>query len=374
MGSSFNYFNISPAVSENLSSYNDEDSHPINVTSHRVRVGKNSDSVKANWDNKTTEVFIRLCVQETTAGNRPGSHFNKIGWDNLVKKFSSATNRNYTRIQLKNKWDIMKKEWGQWKAILHGESGLGWNQIKGTVDATPEWWHKKIQANPLAAKFRERGPLCLYEQEMLFSDVIATGTSSWTPSSGILPPHMQEEREQESQGEAFEDLESGYPQSEPPIYTPTPTDETTEISTEVPREAPPTSSMRKNTEFLNRIRKKKTKKVSNADKISKCLERMVDAMEYDSSRLNGDTRRQYSIQECLEILENMPGIDEGGPLWMYATRIFLKPAIRELFFTIKKNEIRLKWLEEQMERDIRRRTTSTTLVHGSHENDHALSG
>lgn len=51
----------------------------------------------------------------------------------------------------------------------------------------------------------------------------------------------------------------------------------------------------------------------------------------------------------------MPEIVEGDTLWMYATRIFLKPAIRELFMTIKKDEIRFKWLEEQMERDKRRR-------------------
>lgn len=124
---------------------NEQNSNPINVTSPRGHVVKNSDFVKAHWDNKSTEIFIRLCVQEMNAGNRPGTHFNKIGWDNLIKKFSAATNRKYTRIQLKNKWDSMKKEWGLWQALLHGESGLGWNHIKGTVDATPEWWQKKIQ-------------------------------------------------------------------------------------------------------------------------------------------------------------------------------------------------------------------------------------
>ncbi|XP_012851818.1 PREDICTED: uncharacterized protein LOC105971511 [Erythranthe guttata] len=200
----------------------------------------------------------------------------------------------------------MKKEWGQWKTLLHGESGLGWNHIKGTVDATPEWWQKKIHVNPSVAKFREKGPLCQYEQDMLFSDVIANGTSSWTPSSGVMPQHMQEEMEEESHCEPSEDFES-VTQSEPQIPTDAPN--------ELPIEAP-TSSKRKSTEFLNRLRKRKAKKVTNGDKISTCLERMVEAMEHESTRNIVDTGRQYSIQNCLEILENMPEIEEGDPLWI----------------------------------------------------------
>lgn len=191
--------------------------------------------------------------------------------------------------------------------------------------------------------------MCQHEQELLFSDVVANGTSSWTPSSGVLPQHMQEEMEEESQCEHVEDFEN-IPQSEPQISTlnDTPTDAT-------PVEEP-ISSRRKSTEFLNRLRNRKAKKVTNADKISMCLQRMVDAMEHESTRNIVDTGSQYSIKNCLEILGNMPEIVEGDTLWMYATRIFLKPAIRELFMTIKKkDEIRFKWLEEQMERDKRRR-------------------
>lgn len=106
-------------------------SYPSNDATNRGQKGKLVD--KANWDAKTMEVFIRLCVQEVTNGNRPGTHFGKTGWDNLINKFAIATRRNYNKVQLKNKWDRLKKEWGQWKSLTRGETGLGWNHEKGTV-------------------------------------------------------------------------------------------------------------------------------------------------------------------------------------------------------------------------------------------------
>ncbi|KAL3839127.1 hypothetical protein ACJIZ3_023718 [Penstemon smallii] len=116
----------------------------------RIQRGRNSDHfLKASWDSRSSEMFIKLCVDEVNLGNRPGSHFNKTGWDNLVKKFATASSRNYTKAQLKNKWDNLKKEWSQWKTLLRGETGLGWDHDKGTVLATDEWWARKLQVSPL---------------------------------------------------------------------------------------------------------------------------------------------------------------------------------------------------------------------------------
>ncbi|KAG8386291.1 hypothetical protein BUALT_Bualt03G0133800 [Buddleja alternifolia] len=232
----------------------------------RRQKGKNiATTEKANWDPKTTEIFIKNCVEELEAGNRPGSHFNRFGWENIMRKFISSTNRNYTRQQLKNRWDILKKEWGIWKPLLRGESGLGWNIEKGTIEQTPEWWERKLQEVPKAAKYRYHGPMLLEEQEMLFSDVVATGGSAWTPSSGVLPPHMMDEPDESSHIRSQDDSDHE-------------NERAAETNTNTQAESGPTIGRRRNIAFNARIRHKKGKKMSSSDKISKCLELLVDTI------------------------------------------------------------------------------------------------
>lgn len=53
--------------------------HSQSNGSGRRQSVRNIDSMrKARWDPRTTEAFIRICVEELHAGNRPSSHFNKV--------------------------------------------------------------------------------------------------------------------------------------------------------------------------------------------------------------------------------------------------------------------------------------------------------
>ncbi|XP_020972759.1 L10-interacting MYB domain-containing protein-like [Arachis ipaensis] len=108
------------------------------------------------------------------AGNRLGTHFNKVGWANLKTKFLKETGLNYESKQSKNKWEAMKREWELWVKLNGKETGLGWDPIK-----------KTIQENPDVAKFREEGPKHLDEMEFLFEDVVAIGVGAWAPSEDI---------------------------------------------------------------------------------------------------------------------------------------------------------------------------------------------
>ena len=78
-------------------------------------------------------------------GNRPGTYFNKVGWIRLVTIISKEIGRPYEKLQLKNKWDLLKKEWNLCKDLKGKETGLGWNVAKNTVDASDEWWQDKIK-------------------------------------------------------------------------------------------------------------------------------------------------------------------------------------------------------------------------------------
>ncbi|KAG8363410.1 hypothetical protein BUALT_Bualt19G0019500 [Buddleja alternifolia] len=163
---------------------------------------------------------------------------------------------------------------------------------------------------PDAAKYRERGPMLLNEQEMLFSDVVATGGSAWTPSSGILPPHLMDESDEDSHLHANDvnDHEND-PVAETDMNTNTQAESASATAT--------TGNRRRNVKFIaRRFMHTKTKKMSSADKIAHCLQRLVDTVEHDSARSSNDTSRQYTIQQCMDILEEISGIQQGDKLWI----------------------------------------------------------
>ena len=98
----------------------------------------------ANWNDALVDVFCNLCVKEVEKNNRPQTHLNKEGWDNVIINFNSETGKNYTRKQLKNKWDALKEYWRLWRDLKDGETGLGWDSRLQTVAASDEWWTAKI--------------------------------------------------------------------------------------------------------------------------------------------------------------------------------------------------------------------------------------
>ncbi|KAI8011327.1 L10-interacting MYB domain-containing protein [Camellia lanceoleosa] len=90
--------------------------------------------VKAHWDTKSNEIFIKLCVEQVKAGHRLGTHLDRVGWENVVTKFKS----------------------------------LGRDTLTGAISASDEWWTKKLERYLDVAKFR-RMPLQFTEDlDILF--------------------------------------------------------------------------------------------------------------------------------------------------------------------------------------------------------------
>jgi len=102
---------------------------------------------KVFWDPKSNKIFIRLCVEQVKQGNRPDTHLNKVGWDSVIKMLKSVTGKIYSRIQLKNCWDVLKREWELGNSLLRGESELGKDPTTGVIIASDEWWNNKLQVS-----------------------------------------------------------------------------------------------------------------------------------------------------------------------------------------------------------------------------------
>nr|POE95751.1 hypothetical protein CFP56_43429 [Quercus suber] len=50
-----------------------------------------------------------------------------------------------------------------------------WDAVKGTIDASDDWWDMKLKEVPKTSKFRHKGPQNLQQLERMFRDVTATG-------------------------------------------------------------------------------------------------------------------------------------------------------------------------------------------------------
>jgi hypothetical protein len=56
-------------------------------------------------------VFCDICIKAIEKEMRPNTHFDKAGWKYVTITFKKQTGHGFTKAQLKNKWDRMKKNW-----------------------------------------------------------------------------------------------------------------------------------------------------------------------------------------------------------------------------------------------------------------------
>ncbi|KAK0606226.1 hypothetical protein LWI29_035394 [Acer saccharum] len=54
-------------------------------------------------------------------GNQPNGHFNKEGWKNISTKLAQTINKNYSKKQMKNKWDNLKRKWQLWNNLVNAD-------------------------------------------------------------------------------------------------------------------------------------------------------------------------------------------------------------------------------------------------------------
>jgi hypothetical protein len=107
----------------------------------------------AQWDANAAKKFNEICVEQVLANNRPQCCLNNKGYANLISQFNERTGRNYTRVQMKNRWDALKTDFTTGKTLLLSASGLGRDPKTGTIAASNDWWEEKIDVSNLVFDF-----------------------------------------------------------------------------------------------------------------------------------------------------------------------------------------------------------------------------
>ncbi|KAH1031957.1 hypothetical protein J1N35_044131 [Gossypium stocksii] len=139
------------------------------------------------WDKRLTEIFCDICIKKILKGNKLGTHFIKDGWLKIMTTFEKETGKTFSQKQLKNRWDALKKEWKASKKLKGEDTGLGWNPIKRTVDASDDSWESRLKVLPEAQKFRTSGidPEFEGKLDQMFMAIVATANNMSQATSSL---------------------------------------------------------------------------------------------------------------------------------------------------------------------------------------------
>ncbi|XP_020686288.1 L10-interacting MYB domain-containing protein-like [Dendrobium catenatum] len=262
----------------------------------------------ATWEKDVKIIFCDLCLREIELGNRPTTHFNKEGWTNLIKNFYDKTGREYDKVQLKNKWDQLKKDWKLWKELKRGSTGLGWDPRKKTIDAPDEWWKEKLEVVPNAKKFRYCGidPELEDKLDLMFLGVVATGDHAWTPNQGLHDENVTEDSENiDVSSESFED--------------PSQKLESINDCIQLKRPSSTTSTGRR-------------KKIFGSTFLRSQITQLVNSCTNITSETNESKSilEKSSISTAIKVLEQTPEVFEDMQLYLFSTKLLEDPKFQVL--------------------------------------------
>ncbi|KAI8013767.1 L10-interacting MYB domain-containing protein [Camellia lanceoleosa] len=184
-----------------------------------------------------------------------------------------------------------KKGWLLWNNLLSGETCLGCDTLTGAISAFDEWWTKKLERYPDAAKFRRMSLQFTEDLDMLFSDATATGEWLYTPSSKVML-HTNETLEE--------------------FHTP----HDAEFHDDTDLEVVHPSDLNKKSSLTT---------------------------------LTQTSSRYPSIAECLAKLESIPDVSLDDELYVWATRLLLRDKRQKCFMTLPIDEVRLRFLKLEIE-------------------------
>ncbi|KAL0012279.1 hypothetical protein SO802_007387 [Lithocarpus litseifolius] len=159
--------------------------------------------VRTGWkEPKELKAYCDLSAAQVLDGKRNGGFLRKEGVDAVIKQLVEM-GKVVTHSQFKNKWDHLRKLWKAWKECF-GETGLGYDHVTGIIQATDEWWTRKIQACPKALAYKNKPLPNLKSMEIMFEGTVATGKNALCPS-GEIPMQCTEGSGDSSDSKEFVD-------------------------------------------------------------------------------------------------------------------------------------------------------------------------
>ncbi|XP_062185934.1 L10-interacting MYB domain-containing protein-like [Phragmites australis] len=259
------------------------------------------------WSDENTMIVCELFAEQVRCGNRSSTHLNNVGYNNVIEKFQKRTSLLYKRSQFKNKWAKLKREFGAWNKLLT-QTGLGWDENKGTVKMSEEWYQK----------FKEKPLQNEEELKVTFEDLRNTGDDHFCASSGVIP--------QDELDGGDELLES-------------------DDDNEAEEITPPVKA--KGKRACGAMDKGKRPRTSGGQWIQEQITKIVPWNEKSAASVESLAKRDEtsgcSIKDVMSLVKEC-GASPGTKEFFIATELFTERAEREMFMTIDAPLDRFQWL------------------------------
>ncbi|KAF8400173.1 hypothetical protein HHK36_013469 [Tetracentron sinense] len=287
-----------------------------------------SEKNRAAWSKGTRRIFIDLCIEQIKLGGKPSSNLKPKAWKKVVEAFVKNTGLNYDQRQLKNQWDLMKRQYLAWSKLLQ-QTGIGYNAHTHIIQMEDERWVEYLKNNPDAKIFRSQTLEFAEDMEILFGGTTATGKAAWTPGRNSFPDDML--RTSHDSVDLTVDSETS------PIVPSTPVDVQQEIEDDTGLE-----------EQLNDVRRKRPclppRKRKRTDEIRSDINAVIQALQSPHVMPEG-----HSIAECIASLKQIPEIEVGSRLYVFALKAFRMKENREVWMSEDSTSVRIEYLKLLME-------------------------
>ena len=99
------------------------------------------DGVEILWTEKLESYFVYIMAEEIAKGNMQATTFANAAWKGIAEALRYRTGKEYTYLQLKNKYHNLRARWSDFSNLLR-EKDIKYDSITGEVTATEDVWRK----------------------------------------------------------------------------------------------------------------------------------------------------------------------------------------------------------------------------------------
>lgn len=331
--------------------------------------GGRNDLNRASWSREALHSFCDLCIRHIvwTKGKNGALISPRLPWKVIVAEFQKKTNLAYDKHKLKHKWDWMRIKWNLWKALKGEDTGLCWDPVKGTINASEDWWNKKIQENMYFKSFRVEGiePELEYKMKQLFGASVALGVdgnpimdfNQYVPSEMenvcIPSPHQNlnvsnaphDFDDEKSENSAFNVKLQEVSNDCSPILSPIPLRSTAAVGEQGSERV---FENEKGASESNKISGSEIATVEVIEKLDS-LVKVANKRIKDMELINCESRKHaissYSVDDSIAKLVSLPGLTPGSHEFCFACTLIEDPQKRTILHGIPDDNSRLQWIK-----------------------------